>query len=91
MKLASKKATKIIAIPGAVNDVSTPSPCILGINPKINKMTPTIPPNNAIMAGTASTGLSKRVQLNLEGFPCFPDLLKQISWSQLYVSFYNLP
>jgi len=84
MKLPSKNAANIIAIPGAANEVLTLSPFTVGINPKPNRITPTIPPNNASKKGVASTGFSKRVQLiTFEEFLSFPDFLKQISWSQL--------
>jgi hypothetical protein len=85
MKLANKNATNIIAVPGAVNDMLTLSPFAVGITPKTSRITPTIPPINAIMVGAASTDFSKRIQIVTFGeFFRFPDFLKRISWSQLY-------
>jgi len=85
MKPPNKNATKIMDIPGAVNEMLTLSPFRVGIIPKTNRITPTIPPNNAIKEGAASIGFSKRVQLIIFEEFIFPDFLKQISWSQLYI------
>lgn len=79
MKPPNRNATNIIAIPGAVNDTFKLSPFRVGIIPKTNRITPTIPPNNAIKEGAASTGFSKRNQLKIfEEFFSFPDFLNQI-------------
>jgi hypothetical protein len=59
IKPTNKKATNIIVIPGAVNDVLTLPPFTVGIIPKTSRITPTIPPNNATIEGAASTGFSK--------------------------------
>ena len=48
MKPANKNAANIIAIPGAANGVLMLSPFSIGIIPKISRITPTIPANNAI-------------------------------------------
>ena len=86
MKLPNKNAANIIDTPGAVNEMLMLSPFIVGINPKTNRITPTIPPNNAIKEGTASTGFPKRVELmTFEKFIIFPDFLKQISRIKLYI------